>query len=514
MNRRRNTILAICGLALLLLIGVIASRPGKSALPVRLVPVAYGTFSTKLPETGVIQLPRTVTIPAGVPGNIGLIDVQAGDRVRAGQVLATIVNAQIVSNLHDAEDSALSAEGRARSASESSVAVPKQNRSSVVQAEAAVVSARSQLVQAKQDLIAGSQSGLGYGGTTAEEQRLDADAAVQRAATDLREAQRIYQANQDLYTQKAISKDTLDTSQAKYEEANVAYEQAKQQRSILSGQLDRQKSVLTDRVHAAEDALRQAQAALDATKAAAGESKLGDLEAARGDAARAEADLAYARQQVDHLTVSAPFDGIVESVATQPNDPLRPIQPGEAIATGQALFTLAPQDRFIVRTRVDEQDVAAVALGQRAIVSGEDFAGKELSGRIVSISPLAQKSDDPSNTSRQVLTTIRLDRTLPFLRDGMTVDVDIVTHDLPHVLAIPIDALHKDDKSKDYVFVVKNGVATRSDVKLGPQNDTQVVVSAGLHPGDVVVADKNPALAPGARVTAAPSPSAGPSASP
>ena len=163
---------------------------------------------------------------------------------------------------------------------------------------------------------------------------------------------------------------------------------------------------------------------------------------------------------------------------------------------------------------VDEQDVAAIATGQRAIVSGEDFAGKELTGRVVAISPLAQKSDDPSNTSRQVLTTIELDRTLPFLRDGMTVDVDIVTHDEPHVLAVPIDAIRKDDKGKSYVFVVKNSRAVRSDVKLGAQNDTQAVVTSGIHPGDVVVADKNAAVLPNVNVTAAPSPSPGPSSSP
>jgi len=65
-----------------------------------------------------------VTIPAAVPGNMGLIGVQAGQHVHAGQLLATIVNAQLVSNLHDAEDTAMSAEGRSRSATESSVAVP------------------------------------------------------------------------------------------------------------------------------------------------------------------------------------------------------------------------------------------------------------------------------------------------------------------------------------------------------------------------------------------------------
>jgi HlyD family secretion protein len=164
---------------------------------------------------------------------------------------------------------------------------------------------------------------------------------------------------------------------------------------------------------------------------------------------------------------------------------------------------------FVVRTKVDEQDVAGLALGQHAIVSGEDFGGATLPGHVVAISPVAQRSDDPSNTSRQVFTTIALERKLPFLRDGMTVDVDIVTHDEPHVLSVPIDAVRKDGNAT-YVLVAKNAHAERVDVTLGTQNDTEAVVKTGLHDGDVVIADKNPELAPD--VTVKPAPSASPNA--
>jgi multidrug efflux pump subunit AcrA (membrane-fusion protein) len=153
-----------------------------------------------------------------------------------------------------------------------------------------------------------------------------------------------------------------------------------------------------------------------------------------------------------------------------------------------------------------------VRVGQRAIVSGEDFGGRSLRGHVTAISPLAQKSDDPSNTSRQILTTIQLDTTLPYLRDGMSVDVDIVTREEPHVLSVPIDAVRKDDTGPSYVFVVRGGKAQRTNVKLGAQNDTSAVIVSGLHQGDVVVADKSLAVVPGARVTAAPSPSPGPAA--
>jgi HlyD family secretion protein len=125
----------------------------------------------------------------------------------------------------------------------------------------------------------------------------------------------------------------------------------------------------------------------------------------------------------------------------------------------------------------------------------------------VAISPIAVRSDDPSNTSRQVVTTIALDKKRPFLRDGMTVDVDIYTHDEPHVLAVPSDALRKDDKGNPYLFVVRDGKARRTDVKIGDQNDTQTVIVSGLHDGDVVVSEKNQDISDGSAVKPAPSPS-------
>ena len=152
-------------------------------------------------------------------------------------------------------------------------------------------------------------------------------------------------------------------------------------------------------------------------------------------------------------------------------------------------------------------------LGQRAIVSGEDFAGAKLSGHVVAISPIAQRSDDPSNTSRQVLTTIALDRKLPFLRDGMTVDVDIITDDQKHVLTAPSDAVRKDDKG-NFILVVRDGRARRVAVTLGAKNDTDTVVTAGLNAGDTIVVEKNSELAADTLVKPAPTPSPGSSPAP
>jgi len=508
MNRRRNTLIAVAGVALVALVGFFFARPSKSSISIRESVVHYGDFVTKLPETGVVQLPRTVTLPAGVSGNLGVLSARAGERVAAGALLATIVNEQIASNERDAEQTVSAANGKAQSVAEANAVLPQQNRSSVLQAQASLVAARSQLTQAQQDLVAGAQSGLGYGGSTAQAQRLSAESALSKATTDLAEAKRTYDANAYLYAQKGLSRDALLQSQARYDEAKVAFHQAQSERQILGGTLTREAQVLRDRVRSAQDAVRQDQAALAAAQANASQSKAGDMQAAHADAARAAADLAYARTQAGKLEVRAPFAGVVQSVATETGDALRPVQPGDAVQQGQALFTMAADEKFIVRTKVDEQDVAGLRFGQRAVVSGEDFGGVKLPGHVIAISPIAQRSDDPANTSRQVVTTIALDRRLPFLRDGLTVDVDIITRDSKHVIVIPTDALRKDDRGT-FVFVVGNGRARRVATTVGAQNDSQALVTAGLHAGDTIVAEKNPEIVADAKVTPAPTASPG-----
>ncbi len=204
----------------------------------------------------------------------------------------------------------------------------------------------------------------------------------------------------------------------------------------------------------------------------------------------------------------------MQTIANQPGDSLRQLQPGDAVTVGQALVTVASDSGFVVRARVDEQDIAQVATGQRAEISGEDLGSKKLRGHVVSIGAVAQKSDDPSNTSRQVITTIGLDQTLPFLRDGMTVDIDILTADRAGVIVVPTDAVATDGAGK-YVYTLDaNGLTKRTPVVTGSSNDTQTIVTSGLHTGDRVVGERNPAIVANVTVTPAASPSPGPSAKP
>lgn len=309
-----------------------------------------------------------------------------------------------------------------------------------------------------------------------ENQRVQYQANVATQKSNLDEAQRVYNADVALFAQKAIPRNTLDTDRAKLAQARVAYDQAVEQLRLgaLSGY--------------GQNTVQYAKAAADKARILNEQNQ----------------------QQLGFTRIAAPHSGIIQTVAEQPSDPLRTLQPGDAVNAGQTIFTMAASNAYIVKAQVDEQDIINIHTGQAVKVTGEDFPGKTLSGHVTSISPVAVRSTDASSTAKQILTTIALDQSPAYLKDGMTVDVDIITLDVPHALAVPTVAIQH-DHGQAYVYIVRGDKAMKQTVKTGQSNDTDTLITSGLRQGDVLIAEKNPDVAPGVSVTAAPSPSPTPS---
>jgi HlyD family secretion protein len=207
---------------------------------------------------------------------------------------------------------------------------------------------------------------------------------------------------------------------------------------------------------------------------------------AQAQAQKAAADNVYAQTQAVQTRIVAPFSGQIQTVTSQANDPLRTIQIGDAVTQGAALFTIAEGSGYIVQAQVDEQDIAQVRTGQRAIVSGEDFNGASFPGHVATIAPTAQKSTDTSSTTKQVLTTIALDTNSSLLKDGMTADVDIVTTDIPNAVTVPTSAIVATN-GKKYVWIVRDTTLHKIAVVTGQSNDTLTVITRGVASGDRVV---------------------------
>jgi HlyD family secretion protein len=423
MKRLFILIAILAGIGIVLIAAKMQGGADPPGLAVRLITVRPSSFQTKLPENGVVQHPRTATIPTLVAGNLSGVFAKPGDYVSAGQVLATVQNPQLEANAASSQ-------------------------ADYNQAQASIETAK----------------------TNAQNAQVTYRAAVQTAKSNLDEAQRIYDADLALYAQKAIPRNQFDTDKAKLELMQVQYDQA-----VRQLRLGAVTGYGPDSVQIAE-ATAKKMAIVNTSN----------------------------QQQLSFERIVAPFSGIIQTVATQPSDPLTSLHSGDPVTQGQALFTIAEGTNYIVKAQVDEQDIMSVHVGQPIIVSGQDFPSKHIAGHVAQIAPVASKSTDASSTAKQVLTTIQLDSSPAFLKDGMTVDVDILTTDIHNALVVPTDAI-ANDKGHAYVYVVRKGVAHKTVVKTGKSNDSQTIVLSGIGPGDAVVAQKNTALKDGARVTPAPS---------
>jgi HlyD family secretion protein len=302
--------------------------------------------------------------------------------------------------------------------------------------------------------------------------RVQYQAAVDTAKSSLDLAQRLYNEDVMLFNNQAISRNQLDTDRSKLDQARVAYDQALAQLHLgaVSGY------------------------------------GIDSVQSAQANARKAAIVNEQNQQQLAFTRIVAPFDGTIQSIAADADDPLRSIRVGAPVTEGQSLFTIATSGNYIVRAEVDEQDIINVHVGQRAMVTGEDFPGRTIAGHVAQISPVATKSTDATSTAKQVLTTIALDALPSFLKDGMSADVDILTVDIPSAITVPSAAVVTSNGSS-YVFVIAQGTAHKRVVKIGASNDTSTVVLSGLSPGDVVIAQHYPTLADGARVSPQSSPS-------
>lgn len=227
--------------------------------------------------------------------------------------------------------------------------------------------------------------------------------AIQNAKDKLDNAQ------EDLDKYKDLSEDnaTRKKAQTTYDDAKKAYDDAVYERDTLQNQLDAAQAA----VDAAQARLDDAQKQFDARKDGP---DADDLAQAQARLDNATAQVAAAQRALDNMDLDASYDATVVDL----ND----LEPGEVIAAGKAVVTLADFSNWMVETRdLNELDVVKVEVGQKVSVVPDALPDLGLSGEVESIDRLfTERSGDILYTVR-----IRLKDSDPRLRWGMTVTVTI-----------------------------------------------------------------------------------------
>jgi HlyD family secretion protein len=294
-------------------------------------------------------------------------------------------------------------------------------------------------------------------------------------------------ASPELSAKLAQEQSTADTLQTDTLRGRV---EAGEQRAALQGA--RENAAID--VKAAETDLARQQKAFDAG-AAAGmqvDHARDALEKARIALSHAEAGLhskddslkfdvqareqAHARQvllvddlkrQVAELTVRSPVDGQVGQLF---------VAERASVAKDAQLLTVIALSQLEVQMQVAESFARDLAVGMPGEIAGN---GRTWKARVSGISPEV--------VANQVAARLRFEGDMPEqLRQNQRLSVRVLLDQRPDVLSVRAGSFI-DESGGQYAYVVRDGVAVKTPVRLGARSVDRVEILSGLKPGDRVV---------------------------
>ena len=213
--------------------------------------------------------------------------------------------------------------------------------------------------------------------------------------------------------------------------------------------------------------------------------------------AQALAGEAQARVKLAQGRVLAPSAGVLIA---------RSVEAGDIVQPGETLMVFAARGSPQLSIQVDEKNLSKIALGQRAYGSADAFANQRFDAVVAYINP----GVDATRGSVEV----KLDVAHPpvYLRQDMTVSVDIETARRTAAVVVPSAAIEDAASARPWVLVVRDKRAVKQFVALGLRGDARVEVLSGLAAGERVVPVSKVGVKAGERVraTVVAAPAAGP----
>ena len=237
-----------------------------------------------------------------------------------------------------------------------------------------------------------------------------------------------------------------------------------------------------------------------------------------------QASLATTKYDLTQVIISSPMNGIVTR---------RNIEEGETAVVGtmnnagSQLLTIADMSQLEAEVEVDETDIPTVALGQIARITIDAVPNRTFRGHITEIGNSPIQASNAAQTGRQATNfkvVITLDESVPDVRPGFTCTAEIVTATRKNVVSVPIQALTvremlydskgamvrepskrrrrgveptvdassepppgHERKETEGVFLIANGQAVFTPVKVGIAGERYFEVVSGVNSGDRVV---------------------------
>ncbi|VEP18906.1 Multidrug resistance efflux pump [Hyella patelloides LEGE 07179] len=441
------------GLGLLTML-ILAFRP--SPITVDVAEVKRGDVSVTVDEEGETRIRKRYNVSASVEGRLRRINLDEGDRVTQGDIIAQIDPLPLESDIQEAQ-----ARLRQWEAEKAGVETQRPKREAIAQAEARI--------------------------RAAEAKQKEAVAKVERARADLEQARRDRQRNQQLHADGVISRQEK--------------ERAELDETIKIRALEAEQRV-------AESSVAEVKAAQEALSILRAEQQDPDylLDVYDARIASIKAELAKLTDDANHTNIRSPIDGYVLRVN---------LESAKYVEAGTQLLELGnPQDLEIV---VDLLSSDAVKVKPDAMMFLEQWGGQStLKAKVRYVEPSAFTKVSALGVEEQRVNVIAdfVDLEIPldsaqsgFLQDRYRVETKTVVWSGEDVMLIPLSALFRCEPGNNRVlsndwctFVVENNQAQKRQIKVSQRSNFEAVIEKGLQEEEKVILHPTEQIRSGTKV--------------
>jgi len=200
---------------------------------------------------------------------------------------------------------------------------------------------------------------------------------------------------------------------------------------------------------------------------------------------QAQASLKMTQVKLDQDSIVAPADGVLIN---------RGVEPGDIVQPGKELMVLAAKGDTQLEAQIDEKNLAKISIGQHALGSADAFPNQRFDATVVYINPGVDA------TRGSVKIKLLVNKPPAYLKQDMTVSVDIETAKRSDALVIPTGALRDASSDAPWVLVVRNHRTVHQPVTMGLRGDDTLEILSGVKAGESVILATSGLIKAGQRV--------------
>jgi HlyD family secretion protein len=421
------------------------------------VPVEAKSVTVRITASGKVQPVQSVNISPKSPGLLADLNVEQGDTVKQGQIIARMDNSEI--KMRILQYQANLAQAKAQLAESEAGSRPEE----IAQAKARVDQAQAQLAIIRD------------GNRLQEIQQAQAQVDSAKASVALTQSR--VKRYQDLAKDGAISQDSLEQYVSENSKAKANLEEAQRRLSLLkvgNRNQDIQKQAAI--VNQEKEGLRKLENG----------NRPQEIARLKAAVASAEAQLKQQQVQLEDTIIRAPFSGIVTQRYATVGGYVSPAISASSNASATSTSIVALAKGLEVLANVPEVDISQIKQQQKVEITIDAYPEEVFQGQVRLIAPEAVV--DQNVTSFQVRVAIKTGAEK--LRSGMNVsEVTFLGNNIKDALLIPQELIvTRKGKTGVWLLGEKNKPQFRL-VTIGANIDNQIQVLDGLKAGDRVFID-------------------------